>query len=233
MLQCLTPLQLTAPVSCAPRPRAPQVTPAALAPLAEWQAHSLEAWTAAFDHFNPQVLYSGGDDSAFKGWDLREPGRAAWADAKAHGAGVCCVASSPHREHLLCTGSYDEVARVWDARSPARPLLRAQVGAGGGVWRLRWHPADPALLLGACMHAGFAVLRVADGCGGAIEVAERYPHQRSLAYGAGWCCEVGGGGTIVAATCSFYDRLLHVWSPATRASSRCAADGPVPHAAAT
>jgi len=92
--------------------------------------------------------------------------------------------------------------------------LQADAGCGGGVWRLKWHPADPTLLLAACMHAGFAVLRC-NSDPACIEVAERYPHQRTLAYGAGWCQEVGGGGVSTAATCSFYDRLLHLWTPST------------------
>lgn len=194
-----------------------QVTPAALVSLSTWQGHSLEAWVAAFDCWHPHTVYSGGDDSAFKVWDLRqaaEGGGAMWTDRRTHGAGVCCIASNPHREHVLCTGSYDEGARLWDVRSPGRPLLTAEVGCGGGVWRLKWHPTDPTMLLAACMHAGFAVLRV-DSDAACISVAERYPHQRSLAYGAAWCQEVGGGGVSAAATCSFHDRLLHLWTPST------------------
>eukprot|EP00967_Tisochrysis_lutea_P040638 scaffold48860_cov22-Tisochrysis_lutea.AAC.4 len=34
-----------------------------------------------------------------------------------------------------------------------------QANTGGGNWRLRWHPEQPALLLAACMYNGCAVLR--------------------------------------------------------------------------
>lgn len=104
------------------------------------------------------------------------------------------------------------------SQPPNAPLPRLQVATCGGVWRLKWHPTDPRLLLAACMHAGFALLS-ADGAAGSFEVAEEYPHQKTLAYGADWCREVGKGGASTVATCSFYDRLVHVWSPATRASA--------------
>ena len=196
-----------------------QLTPTALTSLRAWKGHDLEAWTASFDAWCPWVVFTGGDDSAWKGWDTRQPDPAAlWSDRKSHGAGVCCVASSPHQRHAVCTGSYDERARLWDCRMEARPVAVAAAAGGGGVWRLKWHPTDPGLMLAACMHGGFAVLR-ADAAAGAIEVVERYPHQQTLAYGAAWCGEVGADGTSVAATCSFYDRLLHVWSPATRGAA--------------
>jgi WD40 repeat protein len=39
------------------------------------KAHELEAWIVAFDHFQPNVIYSGADDCTFKGWDLRQANR--------------------------------------------------------------------------------------------------------------------------------------------------------------
>lgn len=61
-------------------------------------------------------------------WDTRQGVEApAWANRKAHTAGVCCVSSSPYQEHVVATGSYDERARLWDLRSASRPLQVAEV----------------------------------------------------------------------------------------------------------
>ena len=131
--------------------------------------------------------------------------------------------------------------------------------AGGGTWRLRWHPQDPSLILAACMYNGFAIARVSPSWDG-VQVVETYGGHESIAYGADWhptvgaaaapaatageaadlgCCEGagedkgtaageaaaasegkgasgGGGHESLVATCSFYDRRLHLWTPATR-----------------
>lgn len=203
-----------------------QLAPSGLVTLQSWRAHDLEAWTASFHFSSLNLALSGGDDCAFKGWDLREDNGGSdgsnsltsraplWVDKKSHAAGVCCIASSPFQPHSVLTGSYDEGVRLWDIRYGTRPIAVSDAKAGGGVWRLKWHPTDPQLVLAACMHGGFAVLR-ASTAEGTIEVVERYPYQQSLGYGAGWCSEVGSDGCSVVATASFYDRLLHLWSPAT------------------
>lgn len=78
-----------------------------------------------------------------------------------------------------------------------------QVGLGGGVWRMKWHPEQAEVALIACMQNGFAVVALGD-----CPTVYSYPHQKVLGYGADWVCS---GGNWLAATCSFYDKSLHLW----------------------
>lgn len=181
-------------------------------------AHPAEVWTAAFDAHREDVVYTGADDSAFKGWDLRAPG-VAFQRTKAHAAGVTAVAPCQHREGLVATGSYDEHLRFWDIRSLSAPVLTRELKTGGGVWRVKWHPTRASALLVANMHAGFCTVgakfsNVAPLCEEA-KVYEVYEGHGSLGYGADWWYgeppELAG--RDIVATCSFYDNLLHVWEP--------------------
>lgn len=201
--------------------------------LTSWQAHDLEGWAVAFAPGDASTLYTGADDAQLKRWDLRcalddgaEPVATA-SNRRSHRAGVCCISPSPAREHLIATGSYDETARLWDARQLKAPLSEAE--CGGGVWRLKWHPVRQELLLAACMHAGFAVLRAPmeggdanDGAAtGELAVVARYEEHgmgAALGYGADWshAPSLNAHDAVLAATCSFYDRALHVWKYSER-----------------
>lgn len=181
----------------------------------EWKAHDFELWTTSFDTHQPHLVYTGSDDCKFSGWDLREgPPKLAFQISKAHKMGVCVIAKSPSDPNTLLTGSYDENLRLWDVRSISRPVNEASLGLGGGVWRIKHHPFEPGLVLAACMHNGFAIVKVK---GAEAEVIERYCKHESLAYGADWHREepVHGGErkNSLVATCSFYDRLLRIWRP--------------------
>uniref|UniRef100_A0A1D1XY32 methylated diphthine methylhydrolase n=1 Tax=Anthurium amnicola TaxID=1678845 RepID=A0A1D1XY32_9ARAE len=184
--------------------------------LQSWEAHEYEVWAASFDVHQPLLLYTGSDDCCFSCWDLRQsPSKLVFRNAKSHKMGVCSIAKCPSNSNMLLTGSYDEFLRVWDLRAPSKPLDERSVCLGGGVWRIKHHPDIPGLVLAACMHNGFAVVKVTEE---SAVVVENYRKHESLAYGADWrkggfCNPDGSRGGSLVATCSFYDRLLRIWSP--------------------
>lgn len=188
-------------------------------PLLHWPGHAYEAWVAAFDRSCPSCVWSGGDDGLLRLWDTRSSTTAAGRPAaqRRFDMGVTALACHAARP-LLAVGSYDESLTLWDVRCAEAPVcaVRAEreATAGGGVWRLRWHTAHADVLLAACMHVGYRVFELADEAA-RLRLAGQYhgPHT-SLAYGADWRPPVPGDSsdTLVAATCSFYDKKLSFWS---------------------
>ncbi|XP_016972888.1 diphthine methyltransferase [Drosophila rhopaloa] len=171
-----------------------------------WSAHGFEAWTCAFDRWSPHLLYSGGDDMLLMAHDLRTEQRA-WTN-RAHMAGVTCLLSHPKHENHLLTGSYDEQLRLFDTRAMKRTL--AELDLGGGIWRLKPHPAYPDLILAACMYTNFSLVQL-DAKDPSLCLLGAYEEHKSICYGADW----GPGsnkddGALIMGTCSFYDHKLCV-----------------------
>lgn len=168
----------------------------------QWHAHDLEAWIAAFDYWNTNIVYSGADDGLFKGWDTRT--QTPTFTYKRHMMGVTTMQSNPHKEHQLATGSYDETIYFWDTRSMRQPVSTFQT-PGGGIWRLKWHPTRANRLLSASMHAGAFVVDIDDQC--EASMATSFLDHTSMAYGADWSFSEPD----LVASCSFYDHVMHLW----------------------
>jgi len=188
-----------------------------------WAAHAHEPWCVAWDYWDTNVIYSGGDDLQFKVWDIRQGFEQPIITNRRFDAGVTCVQSHPNIEHLIAVGSYDASVRLFDSRKPLKPITQADVG--GGAWRVKWHPSpsrDQDLLV-AAMHDGFKVVRFHDighqtglssnANDGNWEITRRYDDHKSLAYGVDWShktCQDQPGQTLIASA-SFYDHALHLW----------------------
>ena len=178
--------------------------------------HSYEAWTAAFSRTDQNTIFSGGDDCVFNMWDLRaDEIKPIKRNSREHNMGVTTVLGDSAREERVMTGSYDEKVRCWDFRNFKCPVW--EVGVGGGVWRIKQRGSR--LLVGA-MHDGFKVLEEEQG-GGGCKIVEEYKEHESLAYGADWVedfcesdleSESDSGAWQTAATCSFYDHIMKIWS---------------------
>jgi len=189
-----------------------------LAVLAEWAAHKLEVWCVEASPADPHLVFTGADDSCLFGWDLREAPAAApaLANRRAHEAGVTALACDPLDTHRLASGSYDERVRLFDMRALAGTPAAESDRLGDGAYQLAWHPAWPGTLAVAAMRSGFPLLRCC-AAGGLREVG-RYAADApegthgSLGYGVSWRRSPAGDSSWMAASASFYDRSVHVWS---------------------
>lgn len=200
-----------------------QVTDSGLEKLAYWKAHDFEAWISAFDYWNPNLVYSGGDDCRFKGWDLRSPLGHPTFISKLHTMGVCSIQSNANFDHLLATGSYDEQLMLWDNRNMKTSLK--DIGLGGGIWRVKWEPLVGHYILTASMHNGFHIVDSGLQPTGDsnLEIVAHYDKHESLAYGVDWHHssfvpagyrqdEAGKQDIRTIISCSFYDNSVQLWT---------------------
>ncbi|KAL8448109.1 hypothetical protein Emag_004070 [Eimeria magna] len=126
-------------------------------------------------------------------------------NARVHSMGVTALSFAPHAESLLWTGSYDGFIRCFDLRALRGPLY--ELGASGGLWRLRWALGEAfqirgphtvgsgkggPLLLAACCHGGCEVWAAPEAEGDTSaqplqRVLQLQPH-KSMAYGITRLC---------------------------------------------
>ncbi|KAK7003647.1 diphthine methyltransferase [Biomphalaria glabrata] len=175
--------------------------------VSKWKAHEYEAWITAFDHFNPDIVYTGGDDAKFKAWDVRDLSHPTFC-SKRHSMGVCSIQSHPVNEHIVATGSYDENLIIWDNRQWKEPL--DSIALGGGIWRIKWDPFFGTSILTATMYNGAHIIDCREIGKNTLSISVEY-QDHNLAYGADWCRLKTEGKTAIVSTCSFYDHSLHLW----------------------
>lgn len=179
------------------------LTPTKLIKNRDWKAHSFEAWTCAFDKWNPNVVYTGGDDTFMHVFDVRCDEVSKVVTNKAHTAGVTSILSFD--QNRLITGSYDETLRIFDTRNWRQPLYGLMLF--GGIWRIKPSKSERTMLLCACMYKNFSVCRLNEDATEANLVAELTKHE-SICYGADWAPTKLSNGNQIMATCSFYDKKL-------------------------
>ncbi|EZA49577.1 diphthine methyltransferase isoform X1 [Ooceraea biroi] len=180
------------------------------------RAHKFEAWIVAFDYWDENVFYSGGDDHTFQSFDARIGPKSVMCN-KFHNAGVTSIQSNVGKPFVLATGSYDEFLRLWDKRNLRAPLSRCCINSG--IWRLKWDFVTHNFLLAACMYDGFKIVdcshETMEPC-----IISNYREHDSLAYGCDWSflpkkdlldLDIHMGDALVG-TCSFKDCALKLSS---------------------
>jgi diphthamide biosynthesis protein 7 len=193
-----------------------------------WLAHEYECWTCTWDKHDSNIIYSGADDTLLKIWDIRDCKQAIHINRK-HTMGICSIVSNENNQYELLTGSFDEYLRQWDKRQMNNPLK--EIKLGGGVWKIKPHPLNHDLLLCACMQNGFVIVDLKT-----LTILCNYKQHGSLAYGCDWqsndsinrltelmddCMneETTSDNKILSesliASCSFYDKTVHVWKQQT------------------
>lgn len=181
-----------------------------------WKCHDHEAWMTVFNTWDANVVYSGGDDCKFCGWDARSGSKAIFKNST-HQAGVCSIQCNSNAEFQIATGSYDEFIRIWDTRNIKRTPL-SELSVGGGVWRIKWNFDRKNIMVAACMYNGFKILE----CNETLQVLCSFNNQDgSLAYGVDWSNYSPITPTVrheescvlqsyLIAGCTFYDRSIHL-----------------------
>lgn len=193
-----------------------------------WLAHEYECWTCEWDKHDSNIVYSGADDTLLKIWDIRDYKQAIHVNKK-HTMGICSILSSDDNPNELLTGSFDEYLRQWDKRNMNQPVK--DIKLGGGVWKIKPQNLNKNIILCACMQHGFVIVDL-----NSLTILCNYKQHGSLAYGCDWqgndsmnqltelmddcmnedaMCDNKMFLDCLIASCSFYDKTVHVWKQQT------------------
>ncbi|KAL1497904.1 hypothetical protein ABEB36_008786 [Hypothenemus hampei] len=174
-----------------------------------WHGHSFQAWIAGFYYWDPNIVFSGGDDAVFLKFDKRI-GDSPVAKNREHDAGVTSFHSNKSNEFIVVSGSYDENIRLWDIRNIKNSLNLIKMP--GPLWRLKWDPFIQKYLLAASMLGGVHIIKVLPN---KMEIVDSYYEHKNIAYGADWSFlepdaleTFHGEGNVLVGSCSFYDQLV-------------------------
>ncbi|XP_024085455.1 diphthine methyltransferase isoform X2 [Cimex lectularius] len=177
-----------------------------------WSLHKFEAWISAFNYWNTNIFFTGGDDCLLKCFDKRIGSKV--FSSNAHNAGVTAVQYNFKDEHSFASGSYDENILFWDFRHWKVP--KGSVTPGGGVWRLKWEPSTCKTVATCCMYEGSYIVDPEE-----FTTIVDYHEHKSINYGIDWCyldektcletiSESAQDGKKIGllAVCSFYDQHI-------------------------
>ncbi|CAE7185214.1 wdr85, partial [Symbiodinium necroappetens] len=182
--------------------------------LAEKQQHDLEAWCVDVSPAEPDLVLSGADDGHVAVWDVREPDAPALRNRRSHEAGVTALAFNPFNPLQVASGSYDERLRLFDLRKLTAEPVAKTGRLGDGAYQIAWHPRWRGILAVAAMRCGFPLFRLDDAgfeCLTAYAADAPEGTHGSLGYGISWQFAASSE-TSLAASASFYDRSVHLWT---------------------
>lgn len=178
--------------------------------ITRWRAHNFEAWTCTFDKWNPNVIYSGGDDTTVNVYDVREAGKACKIETNnCSMAGVTSLLSFPNKEYTMAIGGYDEELRIYDTRQLKRGKTKTNLS--GGIWRIKQNQFIPNLLLTSCMYNYFKIINMDFETDNTTiaSVFREHGDDTTICYAADWA-NMTHETDLFMATGSFYNKKLIV-----------------------